>query len=48
MANRILVMNMGSTSTKLAVYEDEINIWTKNIAHDKSVFKKFNSIMRKK
>ena len=29
MANRILVMNMGSTSTKLAVYEDEINIWTK-------------------
>ena len=41
MANRILVMNMGSTSTKLAVYEDEINIWTKNITHDKSAFKNF-------
>lgn len=34
-------MNMGSTSTKLAVYEDEINIWTKNITHDKSAFKNF-------
>ena len=30
---KILVINPGSTSTKLAVYEDEQPVWTKSVHH---------------
>ena len=31
---RILTINPGSTFTKLAMFENEISIWEKNIKHD--------------
>ncbi len=34
MSYRILAVNPGSTSTKVAVYEDENELWRKNLEHD--------------
>lgn len=42
---KILVINPGSTSTKLAVYENEVRIWSANISHsieELSVYKDVN------
>ena len=42
---KILVINPGSTSTKLAVYEDNVSVWKESISHspsDLSGFKKVN------
>jgi len=38
---KILVINPGSTSTKIAIYEDEKEIWSKTIEHSKEELSKF-------
>ncbi|MGE5632012.1 MAG: hypothetical protein ACM3TR_13080 [Caulobacteraceae bacterium] len=43
-AYRILVINPGSTSTKIAVFENEEEVFTKVISHSADQIKKFNSI----
>ncbi len=37
----ILVINPGSTSTKVALYEDEAELWSVNAAHDSKELEKF-------
>jgi butyrate kinase len=41
---RILVINPGSTSTKIAYYEDETEIWKESITHSKEAISAFGSI----
>lgn len=41
---RILVINPGSTSTKIAVYEDLEQIWKTNIHHEAEELKKFSAV----
>jgi butyrate kinase len=41
---KILTINPGSTSTKIAVFEDENNIFQKNLQHDATDLKKFKMI----
>jgi butyrate kinase len=41
---KILAINPGSTSTKVAVYENLKEIFSKNITHDASILKKFKEI----
>ncbi len=43
--NKILVINPGSTSTKIAVYEDGNSIFEENIAHSKDELSKYNTIL---
>ena len=38
---RILVINPGSTSTKVSLFEDERSVFEKNLFHDSSVLLKF-------
>ena len=42
---RILVVNPGSTSTKIAVYDNENEIFTKVIPHSSELIGKFNKIV---
>lgn len=42
---KILVINPGSTSTKIAIYEDEKEIIKKTIHHDISELKKFRKVV---
>lgn len=42
---RILVINPGSTSTKVAVYEDNLEIMSKSIDHSQSELKEFKNIV---
>lgn len=42
---RILVINPGSTSTKIAVYENEAEIWNTNITHNEEEIAEFNRII---
>jgi butyrate kinase len=42
---RILVINPGSTSTKIAVYEDERKVWGINIEHTQSELSKYDTII---
>jgi len=44
MIHRILVINPGSTSTKIAVFENENLAWSENIKHSNDELKKFNNI----
>ena len=44
MAYGILAINPGSTSTKIAYYEDETMIWTKNIEHAAESIAKFAAV----
>ena len=44
MAFKIFVINPGSTSTKLSLYEDEKEVFTIDVFHDSSVLKKFKTI----
>lgn len=44
MTNRILAINPGSTSTKIAVFENEKNVFLKNIKHSAEELKPFNNI----
>ena len=41
---RILVINPGSTSTKLSMFENETCLFTEDVFHDSSVLKKFPTI----
>ncbi|MDR3185031.1 MAG: butyrate kinase [Prevotellaceae bacterium] len=41
---KILTINPGSTSTKIAVFEDEDNIFQKNLQHDATDLKQFKKI----
>ena len=41
---RILVINPGSTSTKIAVYDNEVQIFVINIEHDVKDLKNFPDI----
>lgn len=42
--NRILVVNPGSTSTKIALYEDHEQLWQEDIGHDKALLSTFGTI----
>lgn len=42
--SRILVVNPGSTSTKIAVYEDEQQLWQENIEHDADSLRAYPTI----
>ncbi len=42
--SRILVINPGSTSTKIAVYEDEQQLWQENIEHDAASLRAYPTI----
>lgn len=43
--HRILVINPGSTSTKIGVFANEISILEKNIRHDEEVIQNFDTII---
>lgn len=43
--NRILVINPGSTSTKIGVFDNEIAVLEKTIRHDENVVHSFSSII---
>jgi len=45
MAYKVLAINPGSTSTKIAVYEDETPIFEKNLRHDPVELDKFGGII---
>jgi len=44
MTYRILTINPGSTSTKIAIFENETNVFQKNIKHSVEELSKFDSI----
>ena len=41
---KILVLNPGSTSTKLSLFHNEVNVKTVDVFHDSSVLKEFDTI----
>ncbi|MDL2234570.1 butyrate kinase [Christensenellaceae bacterium OttesenSCG-928-L17] len=41
MQNKILVINPGSTSTKIAIYEETTQLWQENIVHEADVLRSF-------
>lgn len=41
---KIFVINPGSTSTKLALFENDTCLYSKTISHDAAVLKQFNSV----
>jgi len=43
MSNKILTINPGSTSTKVALFEDEKLVFKENISHDAAVLEKYQS-----
>ncbi|WP_338451687.1 butyrate kinase [Niallia oryzisoli] len=43
--HRILIINPGSTGTKIAVFENEISIWEKNIKHDIEATESYSNII---
>jgi butyrate kinase len=45
MTTRILAINPGSTSTKIALYEDEQMIFSENITHSQEEIEKFPSLL---
>lgn len=42
---RILVINPGSTSTKISIFDNEKETFSKNLVHDTSELEKFDSLM---
>ena len=48
MSYRILVINPGSTSTKIGVYEDETLLFDKTLRHSAEEIDKFDSIPAQK
>ena len=42
--DKVLVLNPGSTSTKIAVYEDEKQLFVTNIEHDNEIIETFDAI----
>ncbi len=45
---KILAINPGSTSTKIALFENEVELFTKNITHDVNVLEKYENIIAQK
>ncbi|TKC19837.1 butyrate kinase [Robertmurraya kyonggiensis] len=45
LTNRILVINPGSTSTKIGVFDNEVPIFEKTIRHEQGVISQFNNII---
>ena len=45
---RVLVINPGATSTKIAVYDDEVEVFRKSIEHDGSVITSFERVADQK
>jgi butyrate kinase len=43
--NRILVINPGSTSTKIGVFDNELSIFEKTIRHEREELSQYNSII---
>lgn len=43
MSNRILVLNLGSTSTKIAIFENTVPLIKESISHDIEVIKQFKN-----
>ena len=41
---RVFVINPGSTSTKVALFEDDINIFEESVSHDASVLNSFDNV----
>lgn len=48
MAHKILVINPGSTSTKIAVYENEILLWESKINHSSDEISTFPTVISQK
>jgi butyrate kinase len=44
MSYKILVINTGSTSTKIALYEDEKEVFTKSLSHPDDLINKFDDV----
>lgn len=44
MGKKILVINPGSTSTKIAIYDDKIQLWLENISHSIEDLKPFDCV----
>ncbi|NPB04604.1 MAG: butyrate kinase [Thermotogae bacterium] len=44
MGRRVLVINTGSSSTKVALYEDEKEIWRETVRHDYELLRHFKTI----
>ena len=42
---RVLTINPGSTFTKIAMFENEISIWEKNIKHDIEITDSYTQII---
>ena len=42
---RILVINPGSTSSKIALYEDEHEVWRESIEYDRDALSKFDTVL---
>lgn len=42
---RLLILNPGSTSTKVAVFDDETPVFTESIIHERETLEKFKGIM---
>jgi butyrate kinase len=42
---KLLIINPGSTSTKLSIFEDEIEVWNKNIKHASNDIQQFEKII---
>ncbi len=45
---KILAINPGSTSTKIALFENEVELFTKNITHDVNELEKYENIIAQK
>ncbi|HCB66687.1 MAG TPA: butyrate kinase, partial [Acholeplasmataceae bacterium] len=45
MTYKILTINPGSTSTKLAIFENENCVWKVNVKHDSNVIDKFDHVI---
>lgn len=43
--NRILVINPGSTSTKIGVFDNELSIFEKTIRHEREILSQYNNII---
>ena len=44
MSYKIFVVNTGSTSTKIALYEDEKEVFTKSLSHPDELINKFDDV----
>ena len=42
---RVLVINPGSTTTKMAIFENEISMWERTIKHDIEITESYKQII---